>query len=68
MTAKGKSGTGKGKVRTLRVRKHTVKDLDTKGKGKQVKGGGLKTIPITYCLCKPTVGCEPAPTRGCGIG
>jgi hypothetical protein len=50
MTTIRKRTEGKTKARKLTVRKETVKDLEVKGRGNAVKGGGERTILYTgYC-------------------
>ena len=51
-----KSG-GRGKAKTLRVKKETLRDLDGKGKGKNVKGGVRIATDSCQILC--TMGCTP---------
>ena len=41
MTTKKKTTTGKGKVKKLTLKKDTINDVDAKGKGKDIKGGGF---------------------------
>lgn len=53
-----KSSAGKGKVKKLKLKKETLKDMSLKGnEAKRIRGGGL-------------VGFEPsvAPPRTCGAG
>jgi hypothetical protein len=39
MTTRKKKTTGKGDVKKPKLRKETIKDLDVKSKGRDVKGG-----------------------------
>jgi len=39
MTTKNKTATDKGRGKKLKVRKETIKDLEVKKKGTQIKGG-----------------------------
>ena len=43
MVAKKKATTGKGQVKKLKLKRETLKDLDAKGKAKDVKGGITRT-------------------------
>jgi hypothetical protein len=43
MVAKKKATTGKGQVKKLKLKRETLKDLDAKGKAKDVKGGNTGT-------------------------
>jgi len=50
MTTRRKATGGKGKVKNLKLKKETVRDLDAKGKGKDIKGGMIATVAYT-CYC-----------------
>ena len=50
MTTRRKATGGKGKVKNLKLKKETVRDLDAKGKGKDIKGGVIATVAYT-CYC-----------------
>lgn len=56
-----KSG-GRGKGRTLRVKKETLRDLDAKGKGKNVKAG-IRIITKSCGVLCTMVGCTPVVTK-----
>jgi hypothetical protein len=48
MTAKKESAAPRRKTKHLRIRKETIKDLDTRDKGEKVKGG----------VKDPSLGCQ----------
>lgn len=50
MATKGKPAAGKGKPKKLKVRKETVKDLDAKGRGRDVKGGAYTILLEKTCF------------------
>jgi hypothetical protein len=52
MTTKKKT-TGKSDIRKLKLKKETVRDLDAKGTGKNVKGGSA----VTCATCAAGVIC-----------
>ncbi len=58
MTTRKKTTTGKGEVKKLKLKKETLKDLDSKG-GKKIRGGVLRqgsntcTCTIPYECCTP---------------
>jgi hypothetical protein len=65
MTRRKKLGAGKGKARSLRLKKQTLKDLGSKRQPRAVRGGVLglpgKTFDIT-CPCT-----EPFNTCKCAV-
>jgi hypothetical protein len=64
MVTKRKTATSKGRSRKLKVRKETIKDLDARQSGKNVKGEwGRITVGC------PTADCPKGPTACtvCGI-
>jgi len=70
MTARKKTVEGERKGRKLKLKKETLKDLDSKPRAGKVKGGGY--VPYaspaaatcklleTLCICPTDVGCPPA--------
>ena len=58
-----KSG-GKGRVKKLKLKKETVRDLSVKGGSKAVKGGGSADIAR---ICGPTFGCATAAYTNCNV-
>ena len=60
MTTKRKSATGRRETKKLKLKKETVKDLDAKGKGREIKAGKIGTI-LCSIVCV-TVG-EPTCLR-----
>ena len=57
MTARKKSATGKEKIKNLKLKKETLKDLDAKRKSGDVKGGARATLGNDWnCGTKRTVG------------
>jgi len=55
MTARKRTTTGKTQVKKLKLNRETIKDLDAKGKGSRIKGGGgtypgqTMTNPVQRC-------------------
>jgi hypothetical protein len=50
MVAKKKATTGKGQIKKLKLKRETLKDLDVKGRAKEVKGGiGAVTRLLAGC-------------------
>jgi hypothetical protein len=49
MTTRKKATAGRKAAKKLKLRTETIRDLDVKGKGKDIKGGG--SFPI-YVTCK----------------
>ena len=52
-----KRSTGKRKTAKLKVKKETLRDLDAKSKGKNVKAGARVATNSCEILC--TMGCTP---------
>jgi len=52
MTTRKKSAGGKQKTRKLKLRRETLRDLDARGKARNVKGGvqdlTIELCPLTY--------------------
>lgn len=69
MTRRKNPATGKGRTRSLKIKKETLKDLTPKDRTvRAVKGGVVALIPtLTYCgtqcMCNPTDYC-----RKCCVG
>ena len=61
-----KTAAGKGRRRKLKVKKETLRDLDAKPAGKNVKGGWGPILPTYGCK---TADCPVGGTAGtvCGI-
>ncbi len=51
---KRKTTTGKRGVKKLKLKKETLRDLDTRGKGREVKGGLRAATYTCYDLCTIT--------------
>jgi hypothetical protein len=47
MTTRKKTTTGKTKIKKLELKRETIKDLDVKGSGKRIKGGGVLNCAIS---------------------
>lgn len=60
MTKRKKTAPGKGKVRSLKLKKQTLKDLDAKGKSRAVRGGAVAGTIIVctaiYSSCPKACG------------
>ena len=48
-TGRKPTTSGKGGVKKLKLKKETIKDLDSKGKGKEIKGGAIAIPSIVAC-------------------
>lgn len=77
MTSQKKSTTGKGKAPKLKLKKETIKDLEARGSGRDVKGGifdaattiralncSAYCVTLTYCGTQ----CMCNPTDYCRKG
>ena len=61
---KKKGTAGRGKAKKLNVKRETIRDLNAKGAGKDVKGGLWGPVfPTTACK---TQGCPSTPYGVCG--
>ena len=60
MTKGKKTATSKGKVRSLKLKRQTLKDLDAKGKSRAVRGGAvagtLLVCSAIYSSCPKACG------------